>query len=169
MGALLSPPLGDGNVPLPDEFEDDILKVYGTKRPARNSIPKRDVTCSIRNFRTRFLSNQLANSEESSVTTNVALLEFDTVVHGLCTAPHSKTVPDVQSRTIASTDFVAADVQADRTDDGPIDDPIMDPTAGDSICQITQDEDLDSPVYAEIAHLSQRVTEDLTNDDKMVH
>jgi hypothetical protein len=83
----------------------------------------------------------------------MALLEPDTIAHGLCTAPHSVTVPDVQSRVTASTpDFVAADVQADRTDDGPIDDPIMDPSSGDEIRQITQDKVLDPPVFADIAH-----------------
>lgn len=164
--ALLSPPMRDGDIPLPDEFEDGIFGVYGppSKRP-RHSIP--DPECDLLESQLQQVSQQPAViSEESSATTNMTLVESDTVAHKLCTKPHTETVPDVQSRMIASTlDFVAANVQADRTDDGPLDDSSAgSPTGGDS-CQITQDEDLDPRIFAEIAHQFERVAEDSTNDE----
>jgi hypothetical protein len=167
MRALLSPPSVDGAIPPTDEFEDGIFEVYGplTKRP-RHSIlePVGDLL----DLQLSQVSQQpVADSEESSAPTAMVLLvEPDPVAHTLHTAPHSETVPDVQSRMIASTpDFDTAAVQADRSGDCPIDDPNMDFSPGDDIRQITQDEDLDPPVFANIAHQLERVAEDSTKDE----
>ena len=88
------------------------------------------------------------------------------ITHSPTTIPQFETVPDVQSRLPASnSDDVAANALADQTNDGSPDDSVPDPHHEDKFRQITQDDDLDPQVFADITHQFERVAENSSTDD----
>jgi hypothetical protein len=84
--ALRLPPLGDGEVPLPDEFEDGILEVYGPPAKRLRTPTPEPESDSLDSQLPQVSQQPVANSEESSAIAKMALLESDTIAHGLCTA-----------------------------------------------------------------------------------
>jgi hypothetical protein len=78
----------------------------------------------------------------------------------------SDSTPDVQSRNPASTPVQpAAIVQAVPTNDGLFEDHSDGPGPGDGVRQITQDKDLEPPIFDDIAHQFKRITENSEPDE----
>ncbi|KAI2489420.1 hypothetical protein MHU86_25171 [Fragilaria crotonensis] len=161
--ALLSPSSRSDRTQLPDEFEDGILEVYGppTKRP-RHSILAPEAFFS-ESQSSPVTQQPPSNSEEQMVfpTASGHTPPLDPIV-----TSQTDSTPVVQSRNPASTPVIpTANVRADPTNDGSFDDHADDPGHGGDVRQITQDEDLDPPVFDDIAHQFERIAADSDPDE----
>ena len=150
-----------------DEFENGIIEVFGpaAKRPRVSRLESEGVSFGEQpGIVSQF---PVAVPEESSESTEVANPgAIRMITYSPTTIPQFETVPDVQSRLPASySDDVAANALADQTNDGSPDDSVPDPHHEDEFRQITQDDDLDPQVFADITHQFERVAENSSTDD----
>ena len=162
---LLSPPSSVALDTLPDDFDDGIFEVYGpSHKRARYLWDDEPEAPSLDTHSVQVPQQPTVNQEEQIVIQSD--LEHATIDSTPTQCQHDS-IPVVQTRAFTSTpDLPAAYVHADQLNDGLIDDQLDDLGPGNGNARpITQDEDVDPPVFDDIAHQFERVAEDSTSDE----